>query len=192
MYEVWGIFGKCACVIPVLNLHFSLNVVHVRGKRGRQVPVLFDADEEKALTALTDLRQKIGVIDENIYIFAAPTRGSKGHLRGNDCMRKVINDVDGLEFPERIQSTPLRKYCATVSQIADLDETNLRWLADHLGHDLSVHREYYRLRDSTIELTKVSRLLLAMDEGNKGLVGKKLSDIELQGNTSKLINDQKL
>ena len=103
-------------------------------------------------------------------------------MRGNDCMRKVVGLVIGLKYPDRIKSTELRKYAATVSQIADLDETNLRWLADHLGHDLSVHREYYRLRDSTIELAKVSRLLLAMDEGNaKDFAGKKLSEIDVKG-----------
>ena len=74
-------------------------------------------------------------------------------------MNKVLKKIEDIKSPERIGSTELRKYCATVTQVADLTENNSRWLADHMGHDLDVHREYYRLRDSTIELTKVSRLL---------------------------------
>ena len=38
----------------------------------------------------------------------------------------------------------------------------VRWLTEHLAYNLDVHREYYRLRESTVELTKVSRLLTAI------------------------------
>ena len=163
-------------------LHFSLNVVHVRGKRGRQVPVLYNQDEEEALNTLIKYRDTVGVAEGNVYVFAAPTRNSLRPLRGNDCIRKVISDVPELQYPDRIRSTELRKYCATVCQIADLDETQLRWLANHMGHNLDVHREFYRLKDSTIELAKVSRVLLAMDEGNaKNMAGKKLSETQVKG-----------
>ena len=58
----------------------------------------------------------------------------------------------------------------------------MRWLADHLGHNLDVHREFYRLKESTVELSKVSRLLLAIDEGNiKNFSGKKLNEINIEG-----------
>ena len=97
-------------------------------------------------------------------------------------MNKILNQIEGLKSPDRFGSTQLRKYCATVTQVADLSDNDLRWLADHLGHNLDVHREFYRLRDSTIELAKVSRLLLAMDEGNASkLTGNKLSEINIEG-----------
>ena len=166
----------------LIFFHRSLNIIHVRGKRGRQVPVLFNKEEEDALKLLIKTRENAGVHQDNPYVFATPTRGSLRPLRGNDCLKKTINNIPSLQFPDRIKSTQLRKYCATVSQIADLDETQLRWLADHLGHNLDVHREFYRLRDSTIELSKVSRVLLAMDEGKgKDFSGKKLSDIKVNG-----------
>ena len=138
-------------------------------------------DEVLAIQSLIQTRDSVGVVAANPYVFAAPSRGSKKPLRGNDCMRHVLANLT-LQAPERIHSTELRKFCATVSQIADLSENDLRWLADHLGHDLSVHREYYRLKDSTVELSKVSRLLLAIDEGNAGkMMGKKLSEISVEG-----------
>ena len=47
-----------------------------------------------------------------------------------------------------------------------------------------MHCEFYRLGDSTIKLPKVSRLLLAMDEGNASkLTGKKLFEISIKGKT---------
>lgn len=144
----------------------SLDVVHVRGKRGRQVPVLMEVDVLAAMEALGQHRNALGICLKNIYLFATPTRSSERPLRGNDCMNNVLKLIKGLQYAERIRSTELRKYCATVMQVADLSENDLRWVAEHLGHNLDVHREYYRLRESTVELSKVSRLLLAVDEGN--------------------------
>lgn len=122
--------------------------------------------ETTAISTLNSLRDKVGINKENVFVFSAPTRDSVNFLRGNDAMRKILNCVPEIECPERIRSTAMRKYCATVRQLADLDENSMRWLADHLGHNLDVHREFYRLRESTIEITKVARLLCAMDEGN--------------------------
>jgi len=168
---------------------FRLNVVHVRGKRGRQVPVLFNADEAKAIDLLIDRRSDIGIASSNVYVFAAPTRNSLKPLRGNDCLRKIVEEIPELKFPERLKSTELRKYCATVTQLISLDDNGLRWLADHMGHNLDVHREYYRLRESTIELSKVSRLLMTIDEGKvQNYAGKKLSEISIEGWSCDLSN----
>lgn len=163
---------------------FSLEIVHVRGKRGRQVPVLCGKEEISCIELLIKTREKVGVNPNNVFVFAAPTRSSLKPLRGNDCSRKIFGKIENLESPERLQSKELRKYCATVVQIADLTETDLEWLSRHLGHDLTVHKEFYRLSESTVELTKVSRLLLALDEGKKlgsNIAGKKLSEIKIDG-----------
>lgn len=139
------------------------------------------AEIVKSIEALIKTREQIGVSPSNKYVFAAPTRGSSRFLRGPDCLNALVNRCQ-LKNPSAVKSTQLRKYVATVSQIIDLKESELEWLARHMGHDLSVHREYYRLHDSTLELSKVSRLLLAVDEGNSSKwQGKKLSEINLDG-----------
>jgi hypothetical protein len=52
-----------------------------------------------------------------------------------------------------------------------------------MGHELSVHRQYYRLQDDVIELAKVSRLLIAIEEGKAAnFAGRSLDDITLEGN----------
>ena len=56
-------------------------------------------------------------------------------------MRTTLSQVEGLQYPERIQSTELSMYCATVSQIADLTDGDLRWFAEHLEHNLDVHKD---------------------------------------------------
>ena len=96
-------------------------------------------------------------------------------------MRKVVtSDELKLEKPDAVTSTRLRKYVATVSQILDLRENELDWLAHHLGHDITVHREYYRVHQSTIQLTKVGKILTTVDEGKtQHCAGKSLDDIDL-------------
>ena len=61
-------------------------------------------------------------------------------------------------------------------------KNELDWPARHLGHDITLHRQYYQLHESTLELAKVSKLLLAIDSGNiVSLVGKCLADINIEG-----------
>ena len=142
---------------------------------------MLSKDVTKAMDCLIATREHAGVNKDNRYVFAAPTRGSLNYLRGNDCLAAVVDRLP-LQQPSAIKSTKLRKYIATVSQIVDLNSSELDWLARHLGHDIAVHREYYRLHDHTIELSKVSRLLLAVDEGNASKwAGKKLDEIGIDG-----------
>jgi len=52
-----------------------------------------------------------------------------------------------------------------------------------MGHTLSVHRQFYRLQEQTLELAKVSKLLIAVDNGNcHKFAGKTLDNISLEGN----------
>ena len=50
-----------------------------------------------------------------------------------------------------------------------------------LGHDVRVHREVYRMPESTTQLAMVSKLLLASEEGLGNWRGKGLADIEMPG-----------
>ncbi|XP_050505686.1 uncharacterized protein LOC126892429 [Diabrotica virgifera virgifera] len=62
-----------------------------------------------------------------------------------------------------------------------MSENEYDWLARHLGHDIRVHREFYRLHESAVELTKVSRLLIAVDKGEASrFAGKRIEDISIE------------
>ena len=45
-----------------------------------------------------------------------------------------------------------------------------------LGHDVKIHKHFYRLQESTVELCKVSKLLLAIDRGEVGKWSRKTLD----------------
>jgi hypothetical protein len=51
-------------------------------------------------------------------------------------------------------------------QLIDMTPAELQWLASHLGHDVSTHKKNYRMHSTAIEITKVGRLLMNIDEGN--------------------------
>ena len=56
----------------------------------------------------------------------------------------------GAKNPDALKSTKLRKHVATLSTVLNMTETEMDQLANFLGHDLVVHREYYRLPEGTL------------------------------------------
>ena len=158
-------------------------MVEIRGKRDRKVPVILTPEVKNSIDLLNKTRRAVGIPDKNPYVFARPNRQSLEHLRGWDCLRKFATECDPpLSNPTNIPSTKLRKYIATISQVLSLKETEVDWLARHFGHDIRIHRDFYRLHESTIETAKVSKLLLTVDQGEtRKFTGKTLAEIDLNG-----------
>jgi len=50
-------------------------------------------------------------------------------------------------------------------QMLYLRKHELDLLVAFLGHDIHVHREFYRLPEQTLQVANVSKLLLAMEKG---------------------------
>ncbi|WP_411686655.1 hypothetical protein, partial [Acinetobacter pseudolwoffii] len=46
-----------------------------------------------------------------------------------------------------------------------MTEAEMDQLADFLGHDIRIHREFYRLPNKTLQLAKISKLLIALEQG---------------------------
>ena len=152
--------------------------VEVPGKRGRTVPMLLTQQMQNWISILISSRDNVGISKENPYMFARLHRGF-GYIRGSDCLRTHAVDC-GAEHPEYIRSTRLRKHIATMSQIVNLKENELDTLANFMGHDLRVHREYYRMPQETLQIAKLSKLLLTLERGNMAKVaGKGLDDINI-------------
>ena len=42
-------------------------------------------------------------------------------------------------------------------------ETEIEWLSNHMGHTVGIHKSNYRLHESTLEMARVSGILLAID-----------------------------
>lgn len=163
----------------------SLSRIEIVGKRGRVVPVILTAEMKKWIDLLSKCRQNVGVNLNNKYIFARAMYGSLNHVRGSDCLR-AYSEACGAVQPKLLRSTKLRKQIATLSQILNLKDNEMDLLADFLGHDIRVHREFYRLPEHTLQVAKVSKILLALESGDfSKQSGKSLSEIDVTADEGK-------
>ncbi|CAK6976189.1 uncharacterized protein LOC117812108 isoform X2, partial [Scomber scombrus] len=155
--------------------------ITIVGKRGRKVPVLLTPLMKECLDTLVERRAECGVLTENGFLFALPH--SVHHLRGSDCIRQLVHECSGIKNPRALTSTKLRKHIATLSTVLNLKNTELDQLADFLGHNIDVHRKHYRLPEGTLQLAKISKVLLALEQGKLGKYkGKSLDEIHIDPN----------
>lgn len=93
----------------------------------------------------------------------------------------------GAKNPDALKSTNLRKHVATLSQMIVLKENELDLLAQYMGHDIHVHRNYYRLPEDTLQSAHLAKLFLTMEDGT--LIkqkGKTLEELIIQMPTEDL------
>ena len=152
----------------------------IKGKRGRAVPVLLTKEMKNALDLLVNTRSKTGLKD-NPFVFANINSKQLKHYKGSSCLRNFASRC-GAEMPALLTATQLRKHLATVSQIINLKECELDVLATFMGHDLRIHREYYRLPSDYLQVAKVSRIMLAMEKGTlHAFSGMTLDELDQKG-----------
>ncbi|KAJ8311810.1 hypothetical protein KUTeg_010623 [Tegillarca granosa] len=124
-------------------------------------------EERKTLSTWRDLAQ---VILSRGTIFNKGRGGEVGQ------MSLTMNE-------NRIERTTVIKKLKILFNVGLNSSNELEWLANHMGHGLAVHKHFYRLREQTLELAEVSKLLIATDDGQAyKFVGKSLDEINLEGN----------
>ncbi|KAI4905149.1 hypothetical protein NFI96_011546, partial [Prochilodus magdalenae] len=78
-------------------------------------------------------------------------------------------------------SEKLRKHAATLSTVLNMTNTEMDQLANFLGHDIRIHREFYRLPEKTLQLAKISKILMALEQGRIAeFQGKNLDEIGIE------------
>ncbi|KAL7877394.1 hypothetical protein SRHO_G00040370 [Serrasalmus rhombeus] len=166
--------------------HFSRIVI--RGQRGRPVPILLTPKMLGALELLVKQREACGVLKDNGYMFARPE--AMTHFRGSDCIRGFAKAC-GARCPESLTSTRLRKHAATLSTVLNMTDTEMDQLANFLGHDIRIHREFYRLPEKTLQLAKISKVLMALEQGRLAeFHGKNLDEIGIDPDEKILDSDE--
>ncbi|XP_027146573.1 uncharacterized protein LOC109142298 isoform X2 [Larimichthys crocea] len=136
--------------------------VEIKGKRDKKVPVLLSPDMVSSIQMLVSYRRQCDVPDENVYLFGRPE--AESHLRGSDAIRAIACEC-GAKDPQTLTSTRLRKQMATMSQVLNLKDNEEDCLAGFMGHNIRVHRQYYRLPEGTLQVAKVAKLLMACGRG---------------------------
>ena len=117
----------------------------------------------KLIETLMTHRIQAGVLSTNCYVFAYSH--SENFLRGCDALRSAALKC-GASNPSSLQATNLRKHVATLCQILNLKDHELDMLENYMGHDVRVHKQYYRLPDDVLQTSKLAKVFLLMDSGN--------------------------
>ena len=163
-----------------------LQLCYVPGKKkkgkGALVPILFTEEVVAAIRILNKERDLAGVANNNEFVFA--TSGD-GRLKGWDVLQWVTKQIENLENPELLTPTRTRKYLATMLQLLDMSEAELTWITNHLGHTKDTHLAWYRKESSTIELTKMAKVLTAVDQG-ENLKKRKIDELGKTPGTMKI------
>ncbi|XP_039676792.1 uncharacterized protein LOC120571768 [Perca fluviatilis] len=154
--------------------------IEIQGKRQRKVPIILTPNMLSSMEALVENRIQCGVPNENHFLFARPE--ARTHLRGSDAIRQLAR-MCGAKHPEALSSTKLRKHVATMSKVLNLRDNEMDDLADFLGHDIRVHRQFYRLPEGTLQLAKISKVLVALERGQMSeFRGRNLDEISIDPN----------
>lgn len=134
----------------------------IRGKLGRTVPVLLHNFLVDYVDTLLIHRKKAGVKSTNKFVFAVPyvTRQRKEYLPACPLMRQFANDC-GASMPETLRGTILRKHVATYTAMLRLEDSQVDFLCNYMGHSKYIHKNIYRVPNGVIDITEVSRILQA-------------------------------
>lgn len=150
----------------------------IRGKRGRGVPVLFNKNIVESIECLLSIRKNFD-LDENEFLFGLP--GTNNPITGYVVMRKhALLALGDKQRASLLTSTRLRKQLATITQLFNMEKTELEQLACFMGHTEKTHAQFYRLPDDIYQTAKVSKLLLLSKEGAiERFKGKTLEEINV-------------
>ncbi|KAL7872896.1 hypothetical protein AOLI_G00119670 [Acnodon oligacanthus] len=143
-----------------------------------QVAIILTPEMISALALLIEKRKQCGVCDSNTFVFGQP-KGSRYSYRGENALR-ICAKESGAVNPEQLRSTSFSRHIATLTQVLSLKNQELEKLAKFIGHDISVRKEYYRQPEATARLTKLCKLILAIEKGTAAqLLRESLDDIAL-------------
>lgn len=142
------------------------------------VPVIFTEETVSAIKLLVRCRSSTYIDKSNNFLFACGL--GKNRLRGWDTIQGITKNIQ-LINPKLLTPTRTRKYLSTILQLLDITESELTWVTNHLGHTKDIHKGWYRQEDSTIELTKIAKVLVAIDNGDSRDVQNKKIDTLIAG-----------
>lgn len=105
-----------------------------------------------------------------------------GVFRAYDAIREVTQSPElGLEMPDLVRTSNMRKYMATMLQALNTTEAERRWVIDYLGHKMDVHHVHYRQTSDVLEHVDIAEMLLIQDMGLVSKYrGKRLADIQIE------------
>ncbi|XP_066603897.1 MATH and LRR domain-containing protein PFE0570w-like [Prorops nasuta] len=154
--------------------------IFIRGKLGRNVPLLLNDEILKYIDLILRYRSTAGVSKKNPYIFGIPSMDERRHkyLKACALMRK-FSIASGIQFPTLMRGTILRKHIATVCITLDISENQISDLANFMGHHEKIHKSHYRQSIASREIAVAQLLQFAQGEEDEDEVNSEESEKEV-------------
>ncbi|XP_063931866.1 uncharacterized protein LOC135143858 [Zophobas morio] len=158
-------------------LNEKMCFMFLTGKRLKPLNLLLKEEFVEALDFYISFRNKAGISPNNVYLF--PDRTKVKHLNASVAMKKFTSEIQ-LEKPNLITGTYLRKQVATKAQLLTMDHNEMQILADFMGHSIEVHKENYRMSDTSTHLLKLTRFLsvISGDDDIEKFCGKSFEELQ--------------
>ncbi|CAH1114874.1 unnamed protein product [Psylliodes chrysocephalus] len=136
----------------------------IKGKLMRGVPVMVNKANFIALKLILEHRKRANVDCKNKYLFGIQG-SSSSHLSATKLLN-TYSKLCGAKRPETLRGTELRKHIATKCGTMNLGKTEIKDVADYLGHHEKIHYDYYRLPNATKDIVRMSNILEKAQENN--------------------------
>lgn len=123
-------------------------LMKIRGKLVRSVPVLLDNEMFETIQMIIKYRGSAGVDPRNPYIFGVPGDivYKSNYFRACELMREFAVECGACK-PHTLRGTTLRKHLAINFGQFNSNNTKRSTVADHLGHDIRIHKEFYHIQN---------------------------------------------
>ncbi|KAL6421398.1 hypothetical protein ACFW04_011791 [Cataglyphis niger] len=132
----------------------------IRGKLNRTISVLLDSELQTCVELILRYRKKAGISLSNPYVFGSLNKNSRkyAYLKAYDMIRKFSIEC-GTNQPKTLRGTTLRKHVVTLRVNLNLMDTEIMDLANFIGHENKIHREYYRMPVVHREILQMSKII---------------------------------
>ena len=130
------------------------------------VPLIIPPGTVAALNMLAskESRKICEIVGDNDYLFAN-TRASKGHTSAWHSLHRIMDKLQ-LKHPEKIKSTTNQHRHSTIMASMDLAEQDRESVYAHMRHSKTITQTIYQAPPAVMELTRVGRRIVEIDEGN--------------------------
>jgi len=152
-------------IIPADIKELIKSRMKIRGKLNRTVPALLKYDYDACLELLLLHRDNAGISAKNECLFALPTKSKNIRTIDAGATIRAFSKLCGAENPTSLRATKLRKHMASYCATLNLFDNDVINVCNFMGHDVKIHRDYYRHNTLQRELVQMTMLL----EGASGL-----------------------
>lgn len=140
----------------------------LRGKKGRPVKALLKPAIVNSINLLLKHRTEIGIPLQNKYLFGLPSCSDRNRVIDGCHILRKFSVLCGAKKPETLRGTTMRKHIATICVALDLNDGSVSQLANFMGHDDKIHRDFYRQNPLENEIVQIAQILeVAQGKGDE-------------------------